>query len=134
MDIKELVDNFELLEDWEDKYAYLISLGDNLPPMEDCLKTEESMVNGCLSQVWLILSKDSDGKIILTADSDAKIVRGLVAILSIVFNGKTIEEARSINIEDVFKEIGLDEHLSPNRRNGFFSMLERLNAFIATNS
>ena len=130
MDIDELVDNFSLLEDWEDKYAYLISLGDVLPKMDDALKTEEVRIKGCLSKVWMILGKDDEDRISLLADSDAQIVKGLVAVIFIIINGKKTEELKSINIEEVFSKIGLDQHLTPNRRNGFFAMLERIRKFI----
>ena len=134
MDINELVDNFELLEDWEDKYSYLISLGELLPPMADILKTDDTRVKGCTSQVWLVLGRDDEGKINFLADSDAKIVRGLVAVLFVIFNGQSAAAAKNINVEDIFKKIGLEQHLSPNRRNGFFSMLGRINSFIEANS
>jgi len=130
MDISELVDNFKLLEDWEDKYSYLISLGNILPTMDNILKTEDTKVKGCISQVWLVLGLDKTQKINFLADSDAKIVRGLVAVLFIIFNGKSINEVKNLDIDDIFKKIGLEEHLSPNRRNGFFSMLKRINNFI----
>ena len=132
MDIKELVDNFALFDDWEDKYRYLIDLGATLPPMEDALKTDAAKVRGCLSQVWMILSWDENARLRLLADSDAQIVRGLIAVLSILFTGKTRAEAVQIDVAATFTRLGLDQHLSPNRRNGFFSMVERVQGFVTS--
>ncbi|HRI75374.1 MAG: SufE family protein [Alphaproteobacteria bacterium] len=129
MNIDELVDNFGFLEDWEDRYAYLIDLGGNLPPMDDALKTEQSKVKGCMSQVWMILGWDGDGRLTFLADSDAQIVRGLIAVLRVLFQGRSAAEIADIDVEQTFKRLGLDQHLSPNRRNGFFSMVERVKAF-----
>ncbi len=134
MDIQELIENFEIMDDWEDKYAYLISLGKQLPEMDDVLKTENTKVSGCLSQVWLALSVGSDGSVVVIADSDAQIVRGLVAIIYIALDGKTVQEVSQVDIRKVFQEIGLDQHLSPNRRNGFFSMLNKVESFIVSNN
>ncbi len=130
MDIQELIENFEIMDDWEDKYAYLISLGKQLPGMDDALKTENTKVSGCLSQVWLDISANTDGVVSVIADSDAQIVRGLVAIIYIALDGKTLDDARQVDISKVFKDIGLDQHLSPNRRNGFFSMLQKVDGFL----
>ncbi|HCS23773.1 MAG TPA: SufE family protein [Alphaproteobacteria bacterium] len=129
MNIDELVDNFGFLEDWEDRYAYLIDLGGNLPPMDDALKTEQSKVKGCMSQVWMILGWDAEGRLTFLADSDAQIVRGLIAVLRVLFQGRSAAEIADIDVEQTFKRLGLDQHLSPNRRNGFFSMVERVKAF-----
>lgn len=129
MNIEELVDNFGFLEDWEDRYAYLIDLGGQLPLMEDSLKTEQSKVRGCMSQVWMVLGWNNAGQLTFLADSDAQIVRGLIAVLRVVFDGKTAEEIRAVDVDATFRRLGMDQHLSPNRRNGFFSMVERVRAF-----
>lgn len=126
LELQELADNFTLFDDWEERYKYLIDLGKQLPDMPDSLKTDETMVNGCTSQVWMICETDNDGRHHFTADSDAHIVRGLIAILLSAYQGKTSGEIQSIDIEKTFQEIGLDQHLSPNRRNGFFAMVERI--------
>ena len=131
MDINEIVDNFSLFEDWEDRYAYLIDLGAKLPAMPEALKTPESKVSGCMSQVWMVLSRDSSGRISIMADSDAQIVRGLIAVLKAVFDGKAPEEIRSVDMEDIFGKLGLHQHLSVNRRNGFFAMVEKIRALTA---
>lgn len=131
MNIKEIAENFDLFEDWEDRYGYLIDLANHLPPMDDALKTERTKVRGCMSQVWMVLGWDNDGKLALSADSDARIVRGLIAVVYAIFQGKTAAEIKNIDAEAIFKKLGLDQHLSPNRRNGFFAMVERVLAFTA---
>jgi cysteine desulfuration protein SufE len=130
MNIEELANNFGVLDEWEDKYRYLIDLGAALPPMDEALKTEATKVRGCMSQVWMILGLDAQGRLTLLADSDAQIVKGLIAVLGALFAGKTKEEAAGVDVEAAFARLGLDRHLSPNRRNGFFSMVERVREFI----
>ena len=126
--LEELKENFDLFDDWEERYKYLIDLGKTLKPMNDALKTEQTLVKGCTSQVWLVSEVNSDNVCHLLVDSDAHIVRGLIAILLSAYDGKTTQEIAEVDIEAVFKEIGLDQHLSPNRRNGFFAMVERVRA------
>lgn len=128
MTIDDLVDNFSLFEDWEDRYRYLIDLGGQLALMNDAFKTDATKVQGCMSQVWMRLYWDA-GKLKIEADSDAQIVRGLIAVLLVVFTGKTAVETMDVDIADVFGQLGLDQHLSPNRRNGFYAMVERIKAF-----
>jgi cysteine desulfuration protein SufE len=129
MSIEDLVDNFDALDDWEDRYKYLISLGNDLPAMDEALKTEHSKVRGCMSQVWLVMGWDGGGRLTVTADSDAQIVKGLIAVLVAIFAGRTKDEIQALDIEATFAKLGLDQHLSPNRRNGFFSMVEAVKAF-----
>ncbi len=131
MNIKEILDNFSLFDDWEDRYRYLIDLGGRLPPMAEALKTEQSKVRGCMSQVWMVLGWDNSNRLTFIADSDAQIVKGLIAILNAIFESKTAKEIESVDIEDIFGKLGLDQHLSPNRRNGFFAMVERIRSFTA---
>src|ERR1700757_726085 len=92
MNIEEIVDNFSLLDDWEDRYRYLIDLGGRLPPMDEALKTEETRVRGCMSQVWIVMGWDKNHKLSMIADSDAQIVKGLIAVLFAIFQGKSAEE------------------------------------------
>ena len=125
MDIEELVDNFGLLDDWEDKYRYLIELGEKLPPLDDRFKTDDWKVRGCVSQVWLV-PEIRDGRISFLADSDALIVRGLLAVILIIFAHKSAPEIKEIAVADIFAKLGLEEHLTPNRRNGLFSMVEKI--------
>ncbi len=129
MNIDELVDNFKALDEWEDRYAYLISLGEQLPSMDIALKTPASKVPGCMSQVWMVMGWDADGRLTLAADSDAALVKGLIAIVEVIFVGKTKAEAAAVDVPALFSELGLDQHISPNRRNGFYSMVEKVRAF-----
>jgi len=126
--LNELKENFALFDDWEERYKYLIDLGKSLKEMPEALKTDETLVRGCTSRVWLICETNAQGRYHFTADSDAHIVRGLIAILLSAYEGKTGEEIAKVDIDAAFSEIGLNEHLSPNRRNGFFAMVERVRA------
>jgi len=130
MTIDELLENFGLFDDWEDRYQYLIELGNKLPPMADKHKTDINKVDGCISQVWIVIQPDENGHFDFLADSDAHIVRGLIAILRVLYTGKGSENADKQDIEEIFNQLGLQQHLSVNRRNGFYAMVERLkNAF-----
>lgn len=125
MSADELVENFSLFDDWEERYTYLIEMGRRLPPMEDTLKTESTRVQGCTSQVWLV-PVGNDQVFQFIADSDSQIVRGLIAVLREIYSGVPRQEIPSIDIDEVFQKLGLEEHLTPNRRNGFFAMVERI--------
>lgn len=125
----DLLENFAYLSDWEDKYRYLIELGDSLPPFNETDKTDENKVDGCMSQVWFI-HEVQGGKHFFNATSDAHIVRGLEAILLSLINNKTTDEIQALNIPLFFEKMGLQEHLSPTRRNGFFAMVERINHLV----
>jgi cysteine desulfuration protein SufE len=123
--------DFELLDDWEDRYRYVIELGRSLPPFPDAARTETNKVRGCASQVWLLTHREiADGTVRLTfeGDSDAHIVKGLVAILLATYSGKTPAEIRNIDAEAVLGDLGLIEHLTPQRSNGFRSMVQRIKA------
>ena len=126
--IQDLKENFALFDDWEERYRYLIDLGRALPKMDDSLKTDETLVRGCTSNVWLAANV-KDGVLHFQADSDAHIVRGLVTLLVAAYDGQKLSDIPNIDIEGMFSEIGLDQHLSPNRRNGFFAMVERIRSF-----
>ena len=125
--LEDLVENFSLFDDWEERYRYLIDLGRALPKMDEALKTEANLVRGCTSQVWLD-TKIEEGRLHFIADSDAHIVRGLIGILNAAYQGKSLDEIKATDIEGAMSQIGLDQNLSPNRRNGFFSMVERIKA------
>jgi len=130
--LNELVENFALFDDWEERYRYLIDLGRALPKMDDSLKTEANLVRGCTSQVWLDANIENN-TLHFIADSDAHIVRGLIGILTAAYQDKTLEEVKATDIEAAMTQIGLDQNLSPNRRNGFFSMVERIKALSVRN-
>ena len=122
---EELIENFSYLTDWEDKYRYLIELGEQLPPMPLEEKIPTNKVEGCMSQVWISHTKQN-GKHLFKMDSDAHIVRGLEAILWLLVNDKTTDDIKALDIEGIFNELGLSEHLSPTRRNGFAGMVARI--------
>lgn len=124
----DLIDTFAFFDDWEDRYAHLIELGDALEPMNDALKSPATKVDGCMSQVWMFATRNDDGTIHLLADSDARIVRGLVAVLMIIYQGRTPAQIGAIDIDAIFAQLGLDTHLSMNRRNGFSAMVQRIRA------
>ncbi|MBQ9732124.1 MAG: SufE family protein [Alphaproteobacteria bacterium] len=125
MTIEELIENFEFLDSWEDKYRYVIDLGEKLSPLDDKFHTDEWKVQGCQSQVWLIPNKQDD-KIFFIGDSDALIVKGLIAIVLMIYNHKSPSEIKAIAVEDIFAKLGLSDHLSPSRRNGLLSMTEKI--------
>jgi len=125
MTIEELIDNFEFLDSWEDKYRYIIDLGEKLPPLSASFHTDEWKVQGCQSQVWLVPEKDGD-KIYFHEDSDAMIVKGLIAVVLSIYNHKSPSEIKAVAVEDIFAKLGLSEHLSPSRRNGLLSMTEKI--------
>jgi cysteine desulfuration protein SufE len=124
-DIDALIDEFDFLGDWEERYRYLIELGQGLSPLPEAERTDDTKVKGCVSQVWVVLG-DDDGKLILRGDSDAHIVKGLVALMSRLYSGRTPHEALSIDPKDVLSRIGLSEHLSPQRSNGLASMIAKV--------
>jgi len=131
MSIDDIRADFALLDDWEDRYRYLIELGRGLAPLPEALRSEANKVRGCASQVWLASSAPATSAgappvFELRGDSDAHIVRGLIAILFALFDGKTAEEILGTDARAVFAELGLKEHLTPQRSNGFFSMVERI--------
>ncbi len=125
MDLDELSEHFELLDGWEERYRYLIDLGKQLRPMDDALKNEVTKVEGCMSQVWMMAHQE-DGALRFVADSDAAIVRGLIAVLMIAYDGKTPSEIIGLDVGPVFDGLGLAQHVSMNRRNGFFAMVQRI--------
>ncbi len=125
MTLEELIENFSYLDNWEDRYSYLIDLGNNLENLPEEYKTPEWKVQGCQSQVWLV-PQFQDGKIHFLGDSDAILVRGLISIVLMIYNDKSPSEIKSIAIEDIFAKLGLEENLSPSRRNGLMSMVSKI--------
>lgn len=128
-DLTEILENFSLFSDWEERYQYIIDLGKSLPSLEESYKTDAFKVRGCTSQVWLVPETDGEDSLSFQADSDALIVRGLIAILLSAYNGKKPKEILAFPIEETFAQLGLENNLSPNRRNGFFAMTEKIKAY-----
>jgi len=130
MKIDEITANFALLDDWDDRYRYLIELGRTLEPLPEAARTEAHKVSGCASQVWLLTEIERDGPdepaLRFTGDSDAHIVRGLIAILFAVYSGKLARQILAVDALALFDRLGLREHLTPQRSNGFKSMVGRI--------
>ncbi|MYC15155.1 MAG: SufE family protein [Gemmatimonadetes bacterium] len=126
--IDRIMQNFDVLTDWEDRYRYIIELGRKLPPFDEEYKVDDNLVRGCVSQVWLVTDvRDGDPPVIeFRADSDAQIVKGLVAILLSLYSGKTAREILTADIRSIFQQLELAKHLSINRANGFASMVKRI--------
>ncbi|XBQ15111.1 MAG: SufE family protein [Oceanicaulis sp.] len=126
-DIDALVDEFEFLGDWEERYRYLIELGQAMDPLPEAEKTDLTKVKGCVSQVWVVIDQDGE-RLALRGDSDAHIVKGLVALMKRLYDGRTPSDALAIDPKEVLGRIGLAEHLSPQRSNGLSSMIARIRA------
>lgn len=132
----DLVENFEILDDWEERYRYVIELGKALPPLDEARKTDATKVDGCVSRVWIDdrLVEGEDGKRIeFDGDSDAHIVRGLIAILHTMLSGKPAREIVEKDIVAELQRIDLAAHLSPQRSNGLGAMIERIKGVAAEN-
>ena len=128
--LAEVRDTFQFLDDWEDRYRYVIDLGKKLPDLDDAEKIDLYKVRGCQSQVWLVPEK-KDGRLSLRGDSDAHIVRGLVAWMLLIVSDKTPADILKTDARAILDELGLAQHLSPMRANGLFSMVERIRAIAA---
>lgn len=129
MTIDELAENFSLFDDWEDRYRYIIDLGKKMEPLPESAKTPATKVEGCMSQVWLVHDTEGagpDARLVFRADSDAHIVRGLLAILLILFSDKTADEILAIDADAELAKLDLDQHISPNRRNGVASVVRTI--------
>ena len=127
--INEIIENFGFLEDWEDRYRYLIELGKDLPDLPESERTEDNRVKGCASQVWVVTAIDRSGLepvLSFKGQSDAHIVKGLVALTLALYSDKSAREILSIDALDLFRRLGLAEHLTPQRSNGVRSMVERI--------
>ncbi|MGI9353663.1 MAG: SufE family protein [Rhizobiaceae bacterium] len=128
--IEEIVENFSFLDDWEDRYGYLIELGRALKPLSDEEMNDTNKVRGCVSQVWLVNEKEN-GKVLFRGASDAHIVSGLVAIALSIFSGKEPADILNTDEQAVFRKIGLEEHLTPQRSNGLKSMVQAIKKMAA---
>jgi cysteine desulfuration protein SufE len=131
-DIAEIIDNFSLLDEWDDRYRYLIELGRDLPPLAAEAHNDANKVRGCASQVWLDTSVRPNGAggpvLSFVGDSDAHIVRGLIAILFAMYSGRNAKDILATDAVALFEKMGLREHLTPQRSNGFRSMVERIHS------
>lgn len=132
MSIQDLIDDFTFLDDWEERYRYVIELGRDLEPLSEEEHSPANKVEGCVSQVWLVneMRSDGEGRPVLhfRGDSDAHIVRGLIAILMRLYSNKRPAEILEIDARSILAQLGLDEHLTPQRSNGLYSMVGRIQA------
>ena len=125
--LEDVLDGFELLDDWEERYAFIIDLGKQLPAFPEDARVEENYVHGCQSQVWLIHHYDqASGRLYLLIDSDAMIVRGLAAIILVALNGKTPRDLLATDIDELFEQLDLFRHISPTRGNGLRAMVGKI--------
>ena len=125
--IDKLKTTFELLPDWEERYRYIIDLGRKLEPLDDAERNEATLVRGCMSQVWLVADdEDADNKLHFRGDSDAHIVRGLIGVLLMIYSDKTPRQIADTDIQQVFADLNLEQHITMNRRNGLYSMVETI--------
>lgn len=129
--LEDMVDNFSLFTDWEERYRYLIELGRKLPPMPDADHSEANKVRGCMSQVWLVGGLQADGRMHFNGDSDSSLVKGLIALLMTLVNDQTPAQILALDIAGSFQRLGLESNITVNRRNGFYSMVERIRALAA---
>lgn len=127
---QDVIDNFELLEDWEARYAYLVELGEGLPPLDDALRSDANRVQGCISKVWVCpLPRDGgDPRLDFVGDCDTAIIKGVLALLIELMSGHTPDEIESLDIDGLFDHLKLAEHLSPNRHFGIFAIVELMKA------
>src|SRR5262249_30720282 len=128
--LDQIISDFEFLDDWEDRYRYIIELGRSLAPLPEAERTAENKVRGCASQVWLStrVERGKDARFRLVGDSDALIVRGLVAIVIAIFDGKTADEILATDAEAVFAKLDLRAHLTAQRSNGLRALVDRIRA------
>ncbi len=124
-DFEDLVETFEFLDDWEDRYRHVIDMGKAMPPLEEALRVPATKVDGCASQVWLV-PKIEDGIFTFRGESDAMIVRGLIAVLATLYSGQPVGAINKIDAPAELGRLGLNDHLSAQRSNGLRAMVERI--------
>ncbi|QEG25239.1 SufE family protein [Mariniblastus fucicola] len=125
----ELFETFEDLQEWDERYDFIIDLGRELPTLPAELQTEDNIVKGCMSTVWVVTDVEGEGdsqKLNIQADSDSIIVKGLIVLLLAFYNNMSPAEVAAADVESYLSKLGLNQHLSPQRRNGLFSMVKRL--------
>jgi cysteine desulfuration protein SufE len=124
--LDEIVDTFELLGDWDQRYQYLVELGEQMPALPDEARTDENKVKGCMSQVWISasLSRDKPGNILFHGDCDTSIIKGVLALLFQLSEDRTADDIERLDVDEFFEKLGLDDHLSPNRHVGVYAIVE----------
>ncbi len=128
MNLDEVVEIFDILGDWEQRYQYLVELGEKLPPMPEEYKTEENKVKGCMSQVWVKAYRDADdpSRIHFHGDCDTSIIKGVLALVIAILDGRTLEEIEQMDLDEFFHRLKLAENLSPNRHFGIYALVEKM--------
>jgi cysteine desulfuration protein SufE len=130
--IDDILADFDVIDDWEERYRYVIELGKALPPLAEADRTDANKVRGCASQVWLATRVETDPngvpRLTFTGDSDAHIVKGLVAVMLAIYSGRTPDEILALDPEPIFTAISLRDHITPQRANGVNAMIERIRA------
>ncbi len=121
--LDEIVDIFDLLGDWDQRYQYLIELGEKLPAMPDRLKNDNNKVKGCMSQVWISADMEN-GQVKFTGDSDTSVIKGILALLISLCDGLSVRQIQHLDMDEIFQGLNLDEHLSPNRHVGVYAMFD----------
>lgn len=130
--VENLKMTFEMLPDWEERYRYIIDLGRKLEPLEDNERCEGNRVRGCMSQVWLVADDTHDGTLHFRGDSDAHIVRGLIGVLFMIYSDQTPQQIHDTDINQIFSDLNLEQHITMNRRNGLYSMVENIQTMAQT--
>ena len=131
-DIDEIVSTFQFFDNWEDRYRFLIELGEQLSPLDPAYQTEFNRVTGCVSKVWIVAEPGREpGTLAFHGDSDAAIVKGLVAVLASLYSDKSVQEIPEIDADEVFQRLRLYDHLSPTRHVGVYAMVEKIKAIAA---
>ncbi len=127
---EEVIENFDFLDDWDDRYAYLVELGESLPALDDALRTEANRVQGCMSQVWVcpVADPSGPGRLNYLGDCDTSIIKGVLALLIELMSGRTPEQIEALDLDNLFDQLKLAEHLSPNRHFGIYSIVELMKA------
>ncbi len=126
-----IADDFAFLDDWDERYKYLIDLGRQLPELADHERSEETKVRGCASQVWLVFDEITQNNISFRGDSDAHIVKGLVALMIALFSGKSAREVIALDAEEALAKIDLKDHITPQRSNGVAAMMTKIKTIAA---
>jgi len=128
-----LLDNLSFIDDWEERYTYILELGRKLPPYPDAYQTENFLVKGCVSQVWLYpMINETNKTLSFIGTSDSQLVHGLIAIILCIYNDLSKADIQAINFQEKFDALGLAEHLTPQRSNGVFSMIKKIQEYAHT--
>lgn len=127
-ELDEIVDVFELLGDWEQRYQYLVELGERLAPLPQEAHVDDNKVKGCMSQVWITAIPDQDepGRLHFAGDCDTSVIKGVLALLIQIADGKTVQELDMLDVDEMFERLQLDDHLSPNRHVGVYAIVEKM--------